>query len=75
MSNTLSMWVIFDTNTRDFPGVFVCRRNEIGAGWVRPTDDHFTGNSLEEMRQRIPPGKVCIPRYPEDDPNIIEVWL
>jgi hypothetical protein len=75
MSGKLDIWVVFGTGTRDFPGVFVCRRNEIGPGTVTITEDHFTGDSLDDIRRQLPPGLHRMDRHPEDDPNIIETWL
>ncbi len=61
MSEALNMYVVFGRGTRDFPGVFVCRRNEITAGQVTPTLDCFTGQTLEDIRKQLPAGLFCIP--------------
>lgn len=75
MSDKLDIWVVFGTGTRDFPGVFVCRKNEVRAGVVRVTAEHFTAPTLQELRKQLPPGLYRLDRHPTDDPNIIETWL
>ena len=75
MTNVLSIYVVFNRDTSDFPGLYVCRKQEIHPGEVIPTDTFFTGSSLEDIRSQLPPDLNVIPRSPQDDPNIIESWL
>jgi hypothetical protein len=73
--NDLSVWTIYDKNTSDYPGVFVCRRFEVGAGYTKPCEVVATGNSLKEVRDQLPIGLTCMARSPGDDPNIVETWI
>ena len=40
-----------------------------------PTDDVLLDDTLDALRNRLPPGLVQMPRDPSDDPNIVESWL
>tara|TARA_R110002095_G_scaffold4257_1_gene11511 strand:- start:3724 stop:3987 length:264 start_codon:yes stop_codon:yes gene_type:complete len=71
----MNQYCVYGPGTSDLPGVYVCRRFEIYPCQLVATPDHWTGKSLDEVRQKIPEGLFCLPRFPEDDPNIIEVWL
>ena len=75
-SDAMEQWVVYGPNTRDFPGQYVVRRAQIAAGVifndVRPT---AVVPTLEEARAMVPIDAFCIPRHPEDDPVIVEVWL
>lgn len=72
--NILEMWVVTH-NTEDFPGLYVVRIHEVGPGYTRPTEQHQTAATLEEIREFVPQGKVKIDRHPTDDPVIVETWL
>jgi hypothetical protein len=68
------MWTIYD-HPRDYPDAFVARKWLIGGGpEPGPTDEVMTAATLDELR-RLMFGLACIPRWPEDDPCIVEVWL
>lgn len=70
MTETLFIWVIYNSPT-DLPGRFVARK------WNRdqPTPELIQGKTLEEVREKLPPGLVMIPRHPRDDLKIVESWL
>ena len=70
----LSMWVV-TFNPADFPGKYVIRRNDIGRGAVLATDEFHVSDTLDEVREKVPAGCVMLPRYQQDDPVIVEVWL
>ena len=66
-------WIVYD-HPADCPDHFVVRRWHIttsglvpGPGW--PVD------ALADARELVPPGLVCIPRHPDDDPAIVEMWI
>lgn len=70
----LPQWTVYGPGTSDRPGVhvarmFVCRPE------VLPTDQVLEAATLDELRDLLPPGLSRIERFPEDDPNILEVWL
>lgn len=72
----ITMYTIYD-HPSDYPNVFVARR------WVIPRDntpaypelDVLTADTLDELRQKMPPDFTCIRRDANDDPKIVEVWL
>ncbi|QDT94288.1 hypothetical protein [Gimesia algae] len=74
MTESMNQYCVYGPGTADLPGVYVCRRFEVDRDVV-PTGDHWTAETLEAVREQLPEGLVCLPRFPEDDPNIIEVWI
>lgn len=72
----MEIWTIYN-NPLDYPGLWVARRWEIGPGTMRSTDDVRIGQTLDEVRMMLPleRGLARIPRRPDDDPVIWEVWL
>ena len=71
----LQMYVIYGPGTSDLPGQYVCRRHESRAGESVATSEHWTGPTLDSVREQLQPGLYCLPRFENDDPNIIEVWM
>lgn len=72
----LDMWVIYD-HPADFPDVFVARRWEV-LREERATADIIKADTLEQVRFVIEREKHCsvmLPRQPNDDPKIVEVWI
>jgi hypothetical protein len=77
MSNeVLRMWTVY-YNPSDYPGRYVARMHVVGKNKNEsgPTDQMFTGDSLEEIRGLIPYGLVCLTRQEGDDSSIVETWL
>jgi hypothetical protein len=70
----LHMWSVYD-HPKDQPNHFVARLWLIGDGKLIPTNDMFIADTLEEVRSLLPPGLVCVPRDPGDDPVILETWF
>jgi hypothetical protein len=72
----LSMWTIYDHPT-DVPEPFgfVVREWQIGPAGAEPMSEARFAMTLEAARELIPPGLYCLPRQPEDDPVIVEVWI
>lgn len=68
--NELEIWVVY-YDPLDFPGLYVARK------WLRdvPTKERYIGDTLEQVRQCIPEGKILLARDPNDDPKIIEIWI
>jgi hypothetical protein len=66
----MPIWAIY-FNPKDYPGKFVLRK------WINdiPTDEVYTADSLDEIRMKVPLGLMCIKRYPQDDPVIVETWI
>jgi hypothetical protein len=71
----LSQWVIYD-HPSDFPDCFVIRRWVIEATGPVKTADILWSTSLETLRDEMQRrGLYCLPRFEEDDPKIVEVWM
>lgn len=66
----IPIWTIYD-HPIDYPDHWVARL------WMndQPTEEIRLADSLEELRNRLPPGLVCLSRHQADDPKIVEVWL
>ncbi len=77
MADTLDMWTIYDS-PRDHPEGLIARRFEIGRGAEpRATQDTLTAATLMALREKLrAKGMVApLPRYPGDDPHIVETWI
>lgn len=70
---SLKNWVIYERPT-DHPVGFVVREFEVTAGEVKPLEAQ-TAPTLEAARELVPAGLYRIDRFPQDDPNIVEVWM
>jgi hypothetical protein len=70
----LSMWAIYES-PKDFPGLWVARRHEVAGAKTYATTDYFVGESKGEVLKKIPPGLHRLERMPDDEPQIVEVWL
>lgn len=75
----VNLFTIYNKNTSDYPGVMVMRRWEVSGTLRNPTmtpkEVVGTGNSLAEMRAKLPAGCENLGRYQGEDPNIIESWM
>lgn len=67
---SLSLWTVY-RHPIDHPGLFVARRFVL----ARPTRECVTGKTLDEVRDKLPPGLVMLARSPGDEPHIMETWL
>lgn len=73
--NALSMWVIYD-HPKDHPHCFVVREHTITAGGKLVVSIfHTEFDSLEDARDEIRQGRICIPRNPHDALVIVECWV
>lgn len=71
----LPMWTVYE-RPKDYPKHFVARRFMImSMGNFAITDDVLVANTLDEVRAMLPPGLYRLDRQPNDDRNIVEVWL
>lgn len=59
----------------DFPDKFVARLHESMPPRAGPTNIVVIGDTLDEIRAKIPQGMVCMQRHQNDDVNIVEVWI
>ncbi len=67
------MWTIYD-HPGDYPDKFVVRKFIVGTSLIA-TQEVIVGATLDEVRDLIPPGLVCLTRSPDDDPVIVETWF
>ena len=70
----LPMWVVFGPGTTDHPGMYLARL------WFTLPEQMLTNvliraMTLDEIHDLLPPGLHLLPRYSNDDPNIIEVFI
>lgn len=72
----MSMWVVYD-HPLDWPDWWVARRWDIMKGDNEPAASGamFMNRTLEGLREALPPGLYCLPRFADDDPAVYEVWL
>ncbi|WP_155831239.1 hypothetical protein [Hyphomicrobium sp. 802] len=68
------MWTIYERPT-DYPNGFIARLFVHGPGIFGPSLETVKGATLQEVRAGLPKGLFCMPRFPEDDPKIVEVWI
>jgi hypothetical protein len=68
-------WTIY-YRPLDFPDHFAVRMWMVGEGseliWRNIA---CVCRTLEEAREQVPTGTVCMPREDEDDPVIVESWI
>jgi hypothetical protein len=70
-SGQLEVWTVY-ANPRDCPGKIVIRKS-LSSG---PTNEAYVFDDLDAARAvLLRSGLTCLPRFPEDDPVIVEVWL
>jgi hypothetical protein len=75
----IPIWVIYQRPS-DYPAAaFAMREHHInGKGEKRsvtPTEHIHTAETIEELRQKVPPGKQRIPRSETDEPQIVEWYF
>jgi hypothetical protein len=71
----LEMWTVYGPTTTDHPGMFVVRRFRITLGAAVPDAECKLALTLEEARAEVPWGLFCLPRSPDDEPQIVETWI
>jgi hypothetical protein len=66
----LEIWTVYDSPI-DLPGRFVARK------WVleKPTNELLQDQTLEGLRNKLPPGLTRLARATQDDPKIVETWI
>jgi hypothetical protein len=65
-----SIWVVYESPA-DFPVKYVSRRLHLN----RPTPDFVVGDTLMDVRAKLPKGLFKIERSELDDPQIRESWI
>jgi hypothetical protein len=69
---SLRQYVIYE-KPRDYPGGFVVRGFSVGPGIVPDRVAQYA-QTLDAARELVPPGLFRLPRWPDDEPQIVEVW-
>jgi hypothetical protein len=74
MNQPLIIWTITH-NTKDFGDKWVARPTIVPNEHPNMEDGYLIADTLEELRDKLPPGLSRLQRDPNDDPVIVEVWL
>jgi hypothetical protein len=74
--NVLRMFTIYESPL-DYPGKFVVRGGTVASSgdYLHDTAVRAVVDSIDAARAWVPDGLYCLPRDPNDDPCIVEVWL
>lgn len=70
----LPMWVVYRPTTREYPGHWVARMH-VAIPDPKPTRFVITHDSLQQLRDILPPGLTMLRRNPNDPEEIEEIWL
>ena len=74
MDEALEMYVIYQ-HPKDFPNYYVARLWKVNADGPVATQKYRVAATLDEVRGFVPFGKVRIERDPNDEPQIVEMWI
>ncbi len=75
MHKVLDLFTVYHS-PRDFPGEYAVRRFSIEGNEAKPGVLVALGPTLESVRRMIPAyANHRLPRSPQDEPQIVEVWL
>lgn len=75
----LTVWVIYD-HPKDYPDGFVLRAQTVERGGkITPGLTAYYAPTANELRKciltHIHGVNVCLPRFEDDDPCILETWI
>jgi hypothetical protein len=73
----LVLWTVYK-HPKDCPGDYVARKFVITEDVYRPSKESISSRSLRDVRnvlQSLYPGLIQLKRPPDDEPNVVEVWL
>ena len=65
-----SMWVVYEEPPA-FPNQYVARRYR---SYVE-TGEYVVGDTLNDVRAKLPPGLMRLERSSQDDPMVRESWI
>lgn len=64
--------IVIYKNPADYPGKYVARLWDMN----KPTGEFAVADTYEELIKEVPVGDmVRMPRHPDDDPVICEIWM
>lgn len=73
--DVVDMWTVYE-NPSDYPGEFVARRFVVAMGRYGPTTDVVRGATLDALQAQLNGlGRTWLPRMPDDEPQVLGVWL
>jgi len=70
----LLIWTVY-FSPKDFPDWFVARPTMIRPKTSGPIPMHLMARDINTLRTMLPGGLVRLERKPEDEPQIMEVWV
>ncbi len=70
----LTMHTIYK-DPADYPSKVVIRKFIVKSGQIYATEDIVICNSIDEARDKVSKGKICLVRGENDHPSVIETWL
>ncbi len=65
-----SMWIVYEEPPA-FPNQYVARRYR---SYVE-TGEYVVGDTLSDVRAKLPPGLMRLERSSQDDPMVRESWI
>jgi hypothetical protein len=78
MGAMIKLWTVYDSPD-DYPGKVVAREFRIcrkdGKVVTETVGEPVIGDSVLEVRSRLPSGLARLPREPADHPSVVETWL
>ena len=66
----LSMWIVYE-DIPEFPNQYVAKRCRLDV----ETGDYVVGDTLNDLRAKLPPGLMRIERSSHDHPQVRESWI
>ncbi len=74
LRHKVPMWTVYRPTTKDYPGKWVARMH-LSVPAHTATNHLILGDTLEDVRDQLPPDLYRINRMEGDDEVIEEVWL
>lgn len=74
--SSFTLCYVITHRTKDFGDKYLVRIHRLTAGSVIPDEkSHAVCDTLEAARATLPSNLMLFPRFPEDDPVIVENWM
>jgi hypothetical protein len=73
-ANRLLTWTVYEYPL-DYPNEYIARPANVAEGNVNAMPVHLSALSLTAIRALIPSGLYRLPRWTDDEPHILEVWI
>ena len=69
-SDDITIWVVFE-DLPEFPNQYIAKRLRLDVD----TGEFVVGNTLNDVRAKLPPGLIRIERSKHDLPQVRESWI